>query len=245
MSSCACTSGAFSAPALRASWASTSRLISSSRTAPRICSVSGAPRCACCCIRKSARACGTATPLTVAIGSPAAGFAAGLAAFSGASLFGRLPFSRICCAIARAGTRRAATARIRMFTLFLSFLRDCARVMASAWMGFCISSPSAWYTMRWRATVGCAGEARRHDRQPPVRARRRAVSRRGRRAARSRRPGRGRVGSSAARRSRILAATLILSLPCTSPAPAAWATTNSSISPMPPNSLKLTQLSVE
>src|SRR6185503_11034661 len=27
-------------------------------------------------------------------------------------------------------------------------------LMASAWMGSCISSPSAWYTMRWRATVG-------------------------------------------------------------------------------------------
>ena len=35
-------------------------------------------------------------------------------------------------------------------------------------MGFCISSPSAWYTMRWRATVGLSGKARRDDGEPPV-----------------------------------------------------------------------------
>src|SRR4051812_29517285 len=55
------------------------------------------------------------------------------------------------------------------------FVSSGARaVMASAWIGFCMRLPSAWYTIRWRATAGCPAKrdetiARRQCVPPPSR----------------------------------------------------------------------------
>src|SRR6266403_245165 len=114
------TSAVFAIPARCASCATTSRFTSSSRTMARVWSLSAVPRAACCCIMKSIRERGTATPFTVATAPAlATGFAAGFAA-------GLAPSFGSAWARARAGAASRATASVRIFIGFLSVLRDCA-----------------------------------------------------------------------------------------------------------------------
>src|SRR5687767_14503313 len=171
MSSCVCTSGCLATPDFCASCMRTSRLTSSSRTIPRICSLSCAPRCSCCWSRKSARACGTATPFTVATGLAAAGrprrfrsapglgaagWAAGLSSVGGGPCAG--------------GTGVAFNKRIKGEGSRASFrFFWCARVDRERVDRILHQLAERLIHHAVARDGGLTGEARRDDGEPPVR----------------------------------------------------------------------------